>query len=290
MGWVNILNCLHSCLFPGKKDDINLYWQRKESQLFPVFFCARTVSCRCTCRWRKDRSLLKVAQVPAQHVYHLKACLVWCSMNEASCNIQQTGEKVGEAVTAQRLCVCVCERRLSFVTAGWWIHTFRNTTGRKLTQLQAGLIRTVTQTNTGPGTARLHPILELFTTQKEKHTHPHTQVRTHSGLAWCMVTLFELSPPVSGAHTPSHTSTLFVLAGPLELHGNTSLWQHCNLRGEGGRADTSNEQQPTQTQTGRVTVNVCNLHLCWDQYLSCFFFFPSLLSGIPRTLQNTPGQ
>lgn len=130
-------------------------------------------------------------------------------MNEASCNIQQTGEKVGEAVTAQRLCVCVCERRLSFVTAGWWIHTFRNTTGRKLTQLQAGLIRTVTQTNTGPGTARLHPILELFTTQKEKHTHPHTHRYAHTQDlldAWSLYLTFHLQcPALTRPHTLPHS-------------------------------------------------------------------------------------
>lgn len=210
MGWLNILNCLHSCLFPGKKDDINLYWQRKESQLFPVFFCARTVSCRCTCRWRKDRSLLKVAQVPAQHVYHLKACLVWCSMNEASCNIQQTGEKVGEAVTAQRLCVCVC------VSADW-----------VLSQLAGGSTHLETQLGGNSRNCRrdsyalLHrqtPALAQhgcipywsYSLHKKKNTHTHTHTGTHT-LRTCLMHghfIWTFTSSVRRSHALTHFHTL----------------------------------------------------------------------------------
>lgn len=100
-------------------------------------------------------------------------------------------------------------------------------------------------------------IIKLMQTHTQVYTHT-LQLGRHSGI------LFELSPQVSSTQTHTHTCTYIhthvythkdtrtltesLYWSVLESHGNTSLWQHCNL----GGMSTSNEQQPTHkhTQTG----------------------------------------
>lgn len=115
---------------------------------------------------------------------------------------------------------------------------------------------------------------------KHMQTHTGTHPDNMHTLAW--QTVFARASHLNfhlKCHTHTHTRSLSLYWSALELHGNTSLWQHCNL----GGMSTSNERQPTHKHTDRVTVNVCNLEFCWDQNQGFFH-------NIPRTLQNTPGQ
>lgn len=192
----------------------------------------------------------------------------------ASCNIQHAGEAVGAASTAcsQRrphLRVRTCELKLSFVTAGWWIHTFRNTTGMRLTQLQTRL-----------SSEGLHYTKKLFfylfhKTRANAQEHTQTTCTLWPGRQSLLGhRIWTFTSSVEHTHTRAHTRSLSLYWSALELHGNTSLWQHCNL----GGMSTSNERQPTHKHTDRVTVNVRNLEFCWDQNQGFF----------PQHSQNTP--
>lgn len=145
------------------------------------------------------------------------------------CNIQEAREAVGEASTAwsQRrphlwMCVCVC---VSFVKAGWWIHTFRNTTGRPLTQppffKSYALLHTHKRSARHSGAASHTQRLLLCLHQKTHATPPFG-----SADVFCLGIPFKLSPQVSRARTHTQTQTgkqLLTLCTALQSHGNTSF-------------------------------------------------------------------
>lgn len=131
---------------------------------------------------------------------------------QAPCNIQQAGEAVGEANTAwsQRcphLRVCV-----RFVTAGWWIRTFRKHNW-EATHATASLyaIRIVTHTNTTLGTAGLHHTWRLGLHIGRKHTREHTHSCILCRFLSSVYPTFTSSVRNTHKHTEAHNGWLFVL-------------------------------------------------------------------------------
>lgn len=166
----------------------------------------------------------------------------------ASCNIQQAREAVGEASTAcsQRrphLRVCVHELKPSFVTAGWWIHTVPNTTGRTLTQLLSlSHTQCYTQTNTCLSTVGLCHTQKLFFYLHHK-TNANTHARTHTlWLDRCFSlghTIWTFTSSVQHTHKHTCTQTAALCTGlpwnrMVILHyGSTVIWGEWALQTNG---------------------------------------------------------
>lgn len=167
---------------------------------------------------------------------------------QAPCNIQQAGEAVGEANTAWsqrcphlRVCVRVCVSEfvcVRFVTAGWWIRTFRKhnwEAAHATASLYA--IRIVTHTNTKLGTVGLHHTWRLGLHFGRKHTREHTHARAYC-VDSCRLCI-PLSPQVSETHTNTrrHTTdgSLYCpgITWQYFIYGSTVIWRERALQTNG---------------------------------------------------------
>ncbi len=152
----------------------------------------------CMCWWKMDWTLVSEGGYRCQCSMYI---IRWHVCADALCmrrpgfmqhSAGQGGRRWGQHSLQPKTPapLSVWELKLSFVTAGWWIHTFRNTTGRTLTQLPffKSVIRIVTLANTRLDTVGLHHTQKLFfylrhkthaNTHKNTHTHAHTYTYTY---------------------------------------------------------------------------------------------------------------
>lgn len=112
-------------------------------------------------------------------------------------------------------CACVCVSVpvcVRFVTAGWWIRTFRKHNW-EATHATASLyaIRIVTHTNTELGTVGLHHTWRLGLHFGRKHTREHTLSCMLCRFMSSVYPTFTSSVRNTHKHTEAHNGWLFVL-------------------------------------------------------------------------------